>query len=161
MEILGLVDTLEAMILEGFKIPLTKKTVIDEEDVLQVLDKIRLVAQGGDVKAAISQSQRPVITNHAPIKQTQLEITDEAQRDIERVKSTLSGSNEEEKATEVLEKAYKISKEVRMGADKYADEVLSTLEATSSRILRAVKAGRSRLGKGPTQDNKLESAESR
>jgi hypothetical protein len=34
-----------------------------------------------------------------------------------------------------------------MGADKYADEVLSNLEATSSRILRSVKAGRTRLGK--------------
>ena len=47
MEILGLIDTLESMILEGFRVPLTKKTMINEEKVLQVIDKIRLVAQGG------------------------------------------------------------------------------------------------------------------
>lgn len=49
MEILGLLDTLESMILEGFRVPLTKKTMIDEEKVLQVVDKIRLVAQGGGI----------------------------------------------------------------------------------------------------------------
>ena len=61
------------------------------------------------------------------------------------------------KATEIIESAYKIAKEVRMGADKYADEVLSNLEATSSRILRAVKAGRSRLGKFVTGTMQQES----
>ena len=38
-----------------------------------------------------------------------------------------------------------MSKQIREGADKYADEVLSNLEATSVRILRTVKAGRERL----------------
>ncbi len=142
MEILGLLDTLESMILEGFRIPLTKKTVINEEKVLQVLDKIRLVAQGGGdlVKKAIDK--RTVLP-----KQETLESA-EARKEVERVKEGLSvGPGNEERATEIIESAYKIAKEVRMGADKYADEVLSNLEATSSRILRAVKAGRTRLGK--------------
>jgi hypothetical protein len=157
MEILGLLDTLESMILEGFKVPMTKKTIIDEDEVLQVLDKIRLVAQGGGgfVKTAISQ--RPVVTaqHQAPVKQEPLEF-EEARKEIERVKSSLTSTNEEEKATEIIENAYKIAKEVRMGADKYADEVLSTLEASSSRILRAVKAGRARLGRGVPHENKIE-----
>ena len=57
MEILGLLDTLESMILEGFKIPLTKKTLINEDKILQVIDKIRLVSQGGGdfVKKAIEK----------------------------------------------------------------------------------------------------------
>ena len=57
MEILGLLDTLESMILEGFKIPMSKKTVINEEKVLQVIDKIRLVSQGGGefVKKALDK----------------------------------------------------------------------------------------------------------
>lgn len=142
MEILGLIDTLESMILEGFRIPLTKKTVINEEKVLQVIDKVRLVVQGGGdlVKKAIDKRT-------APPKQETIEFA-EARREIEKVKEGLPlMSDTEEKATEIIENAYKIAKEVRMGADKYADEVLSNLEATSSRILRAVKAGRSRLGK--------------
>jgi hypothetical protein len=145
MEILGLLDTLESMILEGFRIPLTKKTIIDEEKVLQVADKIRLVAQGGGefVKKAIDKRT-------APPKQETIEFT-EARREVEKVKEALPvTADSEDKATEIIENAYKIAKEVRMGADKYADEVLSNLEATSSRILRSVKAGRSRLGRVAT-----------
>jgi len=149
MEILGLIDTLESMILEGFKIPMTKKTIIDEEKVLQVTDKIRLVVQGGGglVKKAIDKRS-------APPKQETIDF-EEARREVEKVKGILAEASEgDDKATEIIESAYKIAKEVRMGADKYADEVLSNLEATSSRILRSVKAGRTRLGKfvtGATQ----------
>jgi hypothetical protein len=142
MEILGLLDTLESMILEGFRVPLTKKTMIDEEKVLQVVDKIRLVVQGGGHLVREAIDQRPV-----PPKQETIDFV-EAQKEVKKIKEGLPVTAEsEDKATEIIENAYKIAKEVRMGADKYADEVLSNLEATSSRILRSVKAGRTRLGK--------------
>ncbi|HTY14057.1 MAG TPA: hypothetical protein VMD02_07760 [Candidatus Omnitrophota bacterium] len=48
MKILGLLDTLESVVLDGFKIPLTKKTMVNEEQLLKIIDKIRLVASGGD-----------------------------------------------------------------------------------------------------------------
>jgi hypothetical protein len=47
MEILGLLDTLESMILDSSKIPFTKKVVVDEESLLGIVDKMRLVIQGG------------------------------------------------------------------------------------------------------------------
>ena len=147
MEILGMLDTLESMILEGFKIPMTKKTLINEEKVLQVIDKIRLVSQGGGGLV------RPVIqvgAKQKPSGQSKQELMEfeESARSVEKFKETLPrASAGEEKATEIIESAYKIAKEVRMGADKYADEVLTNLEATSSRILRAVKAGRARLNR--------------
>ena len=74
----------------------------------------------------------------------------EGKREAKEALPQLGGS--EGKATDIIENAYKIAKEVRMGADKYADEVLSNLEATSSRILRAVKAGRSRLNRTVPQE---------
>lgn len=147
MEILGLLDTLESMILEGFKIPMSKKTVINEEKVLQVIDKIRLVSQGGGdlVKKAIDKRG----AFQQPSKQESMEFM-EGKREVKEALPQVSSS--EGKATDIIESAYKIAKEVRMGADKYADEVLSNLEATSSRILRAVKAGRSRLNRTGPQE---------
>jgi hypothetical protein len=151
MEILGLIDTLESMILEGFRVPLSRKTMIDEEKVLQVIDKIRLVAQGGGglVKDALNNKRT------AAPKHEGMDVI-EARKEVEKLKERLPAASEKEgKATEIIENAYKIAKEVRMGADKYADDVLSNLEATSSRILRSVKAGRERLGKfvtGSAQD---------
>lgn len=94
-----------------------------------------------------------------PSKQESMDFV-EARKEVEKVKEGLTVTAEsEDKATEIIENAYKIAKEVRMGADKYADEVLSNLEATSSRILRAVKAGRTRLGKfvtGTPQESNTE-----
>lgn len=144
MEILGLIDTLESMILDGFKVPMTRKTIIDEEKVLSVVDKIRLVVQGGGdfVKKVIDKRA----VSAAP-KQASIDFA-EARKEVEKVKESIpAASNPEEKAVEIIENAYRIAKEVRMGADKYADEVLSNLELTSGRVLRSVKAGRERLSK--------------
>ncbi|MBN3033594.1 MAG: hypothetical protein JW873_05810 [Candidatus Saganbacteria bacterium] len=128
-EILGLLDHLESIVLDSAKLPFTKKIVVDEEKLLTVIDKIRMVIQGGSGFAVkvIGKSEGPA--------ETALPAEDERR------------SPAENKAVEVMEQAYKMAKEIRDGADKYADEVLANLEATSTRILRTVKAGRERLEK--------------
>ena len=144
MEILGLLDTLESMILDGFKIPLSKKTMVNEEKVLAVIDKIRLVAQGGEdfAKKAIDRKggkaeEEAGVRENVKAKKSVTKLLEREQKheDIEG------------KAMEVLQQAYQIAREVRQGADKYADDILSNIEATSSRILRTVRAGRDKLKK--------------
>jgi len=134
MEILGLLDTLESTILDGFKVPFVKKIIMDEEKVLSIIDKMRLVVQGGEglAKEAIAAKSDGTVAA-AP-------------------KATAQGSPEQRakddnKAVEILQQAYQMAKEIREGADKYADEVLANLESTSTRILRTIKAGRDRLNK--------------
>lgn len=146
MEILGLLDTLESMILDGTKIPLTKKIMINEEKVLSVIDKMRLVVQGGGgfAKGAIVSKQEGAGEKIESKKET-----------IQVEKEFVEGrSHDEGKSVEVLQQAYQMAKEIRDGADKYADEVLANLEATSTRILRTVKAGRDRLNKSVTVGDK-------
>jgi len=128
MEILGLLDALESMILDGMKVPFTKKVMVDEEQLLSLIDKIRLVIQGGSdyARKAIAREEG----------KGQAETAEGEER-----------SREESKAVEVIEQAYQMAKEVREGADRYADEILANLEATSTRILRTIKAGRERLVK--------------
>lgn len=135
MEILGLVDTLESIILDSSRIPFTKKLVVDEEKILAMIDKIRLVIQGGTdfAKKAIGKGDSPAGA--------------EEESSREGSESERRGPSES-KAVEVMEQAYQMGKEIREGADKYADEVLANLEATSTRILRTIKAGRERLTKG-------------
>lgn len=154
MQILGLLDSLESTILDGFKIPMTKKTIINEEQVLILIDKIRLVAQGGAdfVKKAIdkdrirqgSMQEESNMNNQQTSSHSQ--VSNNIQASIE-VTSEIGGSHEKTKGAEIISQAYQIAKEVREGADKYADEVLSNLELTSTRVLRTIKAGRERLQK--------------
>jgi hypothetical protein len=138
MEILGLLDALESLILDGFKIPLSKKIMVDEEKVLAIIDKVRLVAQGGSgfAKAAISGEVARGGGGSAA-----------APAELAGKLSSAEGTTAENKAVDVMQQAYQIAKEVRTGADKYADEVLTNLEATAARVLRAIKAGRERLSK--------------
>lgn len=136
MEILGLLDALESMILDGFKIPLTKKTLINEEQILGVIDKIRLVVQGGGNFAKKALGERAENPN-AP----------------EAVSQPEEPSTPANKSTEVLQQAYQLAKEVKEGADNYADEVLSNLELTVTRLIRTIKAGRERLDKTVRGEN--------
>jgi hypothetical protein len=136
MEILGLLDTLESLILDGTRIPFTKKTVISEEKVLAVVDKMRLVVQGGGgfAKDAISSKAG----------------SNEEGRQTEGAQAHGTAEDRPQEggeAVEVLQQAYQMAKEIREGADKYADEVLENLEVSASRILRTLKAGRDRLAK--------------
>ncbi|MFH0887137.1 MAG: hypothetical protein V1843_03100 [bacterium] len=142
MEILGLLDSLESMILDSFKIPLSGKTIVNEGEILALIDKIRLVAQSGEdfAKKAI---ERDMHFKDDSKKDEQL-----IQKAVSEVSAKgISDKELEEKAAEIIEQAYEISKEIRHGADKYADDVLANLEATSSRILRTIRNGRSRLTK--------------
>ncbi len=143
MEILGLLDSLEEAILNGVKIPLTKKILLNEEEILTLIDKIRLVAQGGSnfAKKAIDKDRNKV--DSEPIAQSQQTIQN-IQQEQPMIQEFVSDKN---KAAEIIQNAYQLAKEIREGADKYADEILSNLELTSTRILRTIKAGRDRLEK--------------
>ncbi len=54
----------------------------------------------------------------------------------------------EREAADILEEARVREREVRLGAEDYADEVLSTLEVNLGKFLSAVQRGRERLQRG-------------
>ncbi|MBU1026758.1 MAG: hypothetical protein KKA31_03410 [Candidatus Margulisbacteria bacterium] len=140
MEVLGLLDVLESKILDGTKIPFSKRVIIDEEDILSIIDKVRLVIQGGGgfAKVAISavaNEEQGVTISAAQAKSATMV------RENPQIRT-----QDDAKSVEVLQQAYQMAKEIREGADRYADEVLANIEATTTRILRSIKAGRERLG---------------
>ncbi len=102
--ILGLLDTLESIVLESQKVPLTKKVVVEEERVIELIDKIRnTVKSNGEVvqqSVSVEESQRRIA-----------EIGPDTQ-------------------LEELEKAKKIKK----GAEDYAKYVLTNLQLTVTKM---------------------------
>ena len=81
----------------------------------------------------------------------------EAKREAERVvkeardqQSRLISDEEvykqaERAAEEIIEDARETERQIRLGAEDYADEILSTLEVNLQKFLAAVKRGRERL----------------
>jgi len=139
MQILGIIDTLESVICDSPKIPFTGKTLINESEVLSLLDKVRLVCQKDSVAPV-----RPPEPQIRPIDPGELIKTD----------SNLS-ENPEVRAIEIIQQAYQLAKEIKDGADKYADEVLADLEVTSMRVTRVVKNGRQKLSKNGNGEMKV------
>lgn len=139
--ILGLLDTLESMICDSTKIPFTGKTLINETDILAVIDKIRLVAQSDDKgmpKNFRKEPESPQVLK--PVESIDLSKTSPSTEDAEA------------RAIQLIQQAYQVSKDIRIGADKYADEVLANVEATATKILRVVKNGRDRLSKTSSEE---------
>ena len=145
-KILGLLDALESMILDSLKIPMTGKTLINEAEVLAVIDKIRLVMQGD-----------PGIMTRSPHDKQESQIS-KPKTAQQPDSDGISGQDAQAKAMEIIQQAYQVALEIKTGANKYADDVLSNLESNANRIIRTIKNGRLRIKKTFGSDIKADSS---
>tara|TARA_B100000427_G_scaffold326200_1_gene334412 strand:- start:1916 stop:2368 length:453 start_codon:yes stop_codon:yes gene_type:complete len=100
-KILGLLDVLESNILEGKKVPLTEKVMVDEKEIINIIDKIRSVVQSEDV-----------IQHNIQVKPV-----DEFKAMQQQEKADIQTNSEIEKA-----------KKIKEGAQEYAQYILSNLQ---------------------------------
>lgn len=111
-ETLGLLDTLEAMLMDGNRVPLTDKVMVDEQSFLQLIDKIRLsVKSGGRAAQNLFDGQAPVESANGPAT-APAQPVDNA--------STISISLLEKEEAE----AEKLSRDSQL----YADQVMANLQ---------------------------------
>lgn len=73
-------------------------------------------------------------------------IVNEARDRQERLVSQEEITKQAERAAEeILDEAHAREREIRLGAEDYADEILGTLEVNLSKFIAAVQRGRDRL----------------
>ena len=123
MDVLVLIDKLDDLIHNAKPVPLTDQVRVDKEEIYDILDQMRAT-----IPEEIKQARWIV-------KERQ-EMLAEAKREAER------------QADEIIEEARAREREIRLGAEDYADEILSTLEVNLEKFLSAVRRGRSRLAGG-------------
>lgn len=117
MELLGVIDALEATLLSGARIPLTDKIVIEEHKIIPILDRMReLVRQGeGSAQKQLAGSAKPA-----------------ASRADRIIIDTMDNSEE------IVSSAYQKAQDIKRGADEYADQVLANLQVTLTKMQRTV-----------------------
>jgi len=140
MDILMLVDRLEAVINGGWRPPMTDKVMIDEREALDVLDLMRTA-----IPEEIKQSRR--------VNQDRERLISDAQADATRLmaqaeeKLNLMVSDEavvqhaEKRAGQIEEEAHAHADEIRAGADQYSFQVLEQLETRLDRMVSEVHNG--------------------
>ena len=144
MDVLVLIDKLDDLIHNARPVPLTDQVRVDREEIYDLLDQMRAT-----IPEEIKQARWIV-------KERQ-EMLAEAKREAERVvkeardqQARLISEEEvykqaERGAEEILEDARDTERQIRLGAEDYADEILSTLEVNLQKFLAAVQRGRDRL----------------
>ncbi len=158
IDILMLVDRLEAVINGGWRPPMTDKVMIDEHEALDVLDLMRTA-----IPEEIKQSRR--------VNQDREKLIAEAQADANRLLAQAEEKMQllitedavvqaaDQRAAEIEQEAHAHAEEIREGADRYAYEVLQQLDSRMERLMNEVRNGIDALSPVPSsgrQDTRME-----
>ncbi len=145
MDILHLIDRLEALLNEGSHPPLSgKRVLIDEQRAWEIIDQMR-VAIPEEVKKAkrINQERDRIIAQANEEAERIIQLAhDEADR--------LADANEVTKAAQtraatIIERAQREAETLKLDADDYTTQVLGKLEEDLAKALGIVRNGLMKL----------------
>ncbi|MBF4510081.1 MAG: ATPase [Aeromicrobium sp.] len=144
MDILALIDRIEELVDSGRGVPFTGGKIVDPEKIYELIDEIR--AQFPD---ELKQARWIVKERQEMLE----EAEKEANRVLEEAKAraeAMAAEQEivklaEQQRAEILDDARAREREIRLGAEDYADEMLANLEVNLGKLLTAVQRGRDRL----------------
>lgn len=150
MDILTLIDQLEALVNEGWRIPFTAKTVVDENAFFDLIDQMR-VSIPQEVKRAndLLQEREKVLAQAAQ----------EAERIIEEAREKAARLVDEHEivaaaraeAESIKAEARRKAEDICKGADEYAMSILTQLESELSALLKTTTNGLEQLRRGRVQ----------
>ena len=121
MEVLGLLETLEDIIREAKEVPLLKKVIINQEELLDIVEEIKL-----KIPEDIKQAKW--------ITEERARILQEAKKEAEDVVKQA-----EEKSFQMIDDAKMQAREISEGTKDYADSKLSEAEKSVLDILSKVQ----------------------
>jgi vacuolar-type H+-ATPase subunit H len=151
MDVLVLIDKLDDIIHNARSVPLTDSVMIDREEIYDILDQMRSTIPEEIKQARWIVKERQEMLSEA--KQEADRVLAEAQERAERLASE---TEIERNAQQITEDAREREREIRLGAEDYADEVLGNLEMNLDKFLAAVRRGRERLQGRSAEDDQLQ-----
>lgn len=148
MDILDVLNELEELVEESTKLPLVGKILIDDELVLDMVDHIR---------SSLPEEMRQAKNLMAEREKILADAKAEASRIVTQAREEIAKMVDEEelvkqariKAEEVIEQAKALSREIKIGAYQFADDLLGNSEQKIGQILSQVKAAREELRTPP------------
>lgn len=144
MDIMALVDKLEDLIAEGKKVPLTSNVVVNEQKLFEMVDEIRASYPDEIKQARWIVKERQQMLDEAE-KQAQQSIEEAKRKALDLASETEVVNLAQRQARDLIDKAREQERQIRLGAEDYADEMLANLEVNLGKLLAAVQRGRDRL----------------
>ena len=144
MELFNALNELEETIEASIKVPLTRRVLVDEDRLLDLLDRIRTM-----LPEEIRQAKWIIQEREKVLHETKKEagrIMEDVQKQMERrMDESEIARSARLKAEETINAAEKIAREIKQSARDYADELLGELEKKIDVIVNEIQDGRSEL----------------
>lgn len=144
MEIFTLLDTLEDILDKSKHLPFTEKGIVDKEEILEIIQEIRLKLPDELKQAKWIKEERARI-----LQEAEKEADDIVREAENRIISMIDEHEITRKAydqkAEIIETANEMSREISKGTKDYADNILAGLEVALEDALKIVQNNRKEL----------------
>lgn len=144
MEIFTLLETLEELIENSKKVPLTNKGVIDKDELLDLIKEIRIKLPEELKQAKWVKEERTRILIEA-----QKEADDIVKEAENRIIAMIDEHEITRKAyaqkAEIIETANEMAREISNGTKEHADALLANIEKTLEDTLKTIQNNRKEL----------------
>jgi len=140
MDILHLIDRLETLVTEGFRLPFTSSVIIQEDAFLDIIDQMRV---------SIPEEVKLAKRTEAERERLLLQAQEEANRLVEMAREKAKAMTDEhelvlfanERAKEIEVDAHRQADEIIAETDEYIVDQLSALEQQLMQTLTVVRNG--------------------
>ena len=144
MDVLVLIDKLDDTIHNAKPVPLTDQVRVDKEEVYDILDQMRATIPEEIKQARWIVKERQEMLAEAK-REAERIIREAREEQIRLISEEEIVKQAERQADEIIEDARAREREIRLGAEDYADDILNTLEVNLTKFIAAVQRGRDRL----------------
>lgn len=144
MDVVELLAELEEVVEKGIEIPFIKKTFLDKDKLLDIINDISLAIPEEIRNAKSVTADRERILAEAQ-RQADAKIKEAEHRAISLIDEHEITRKANEAAEEIIEKAKKESMEIRLASRKYADDLLARVERDINEVNNRIIASRNEL----------------
>ena len=144
MDIMALIDRIEEAMDNARSMPLTRARLVDVEKVYEIIDEIRASFPDELKQARWIVKERQEMLEEAE-KESNRILEDARDRAESMASEQEVVKRAQEQAASMIDAARQQEREIRLGAEDYADEMLANLEVNLGKLLTAVQRGRDRL----------------
>ncbi|MBQ8587763.1 MAG: ATPase [Clostridia bacterium] len=144
MDVIEMLSELEEIIEKGFEIPVIKKTFIDKEAVMSLINDISLqLPDELRVAKSIAEDSKRIINDAQ--KQADAKIKEAEHKIMGLVDEHEITKQATANANDIISKAQKDGREIKLAAIKFADELLERVETDVKSVGDKLRQGRENL----------------
>ena len=141
MEIFTLLETLEDILERSKSVPFTEKTIVDKEEVLEIIKDIRLKLPDELKQAKWIKEERARILDEAQ-KEADGIVREAENRIISMIDEHEITKKAYEQKNKIIENANEMAREISNGTKAYADSILAGIQVTLEDALKTIENNR-------------------